>query len=79
MAIFTSHDLFVHKLRSGEKVAEFKEKKDSGALAYDPVRKWLLSACKSRLLVCKKNDDYCLNFSSQQVVDIEEEISCIRI
>ena len=43
------------------------------------MRKTVLVGCKGGLSVCRKNEEYHLNFSQQKHVKFEEDITCIVI
>jgi hypothetical protein len=50
-----------------------------GCILYDSIRKWLLVASGNKIIICKKTEDYLLNFNLQKVASIDHEITCIHI
>lgn len=52
---------------------------DVSCIEYDPIRKWLLVASKKNIVVCKKTEEYLLNFNSQKHIQIDHEITCIHV
>ena len=50
---------------------------DVSCIEYDPLRKQLLVASKHNLIICKKSEDYLLNFNLQKSVQIDHEITCM--
>jgi hypothetical protein len=63
-------------------VSEFREKKENveaNCVEYDYTRKILLVGGKKCLIVCRKIEDYCLNFTSQKIIRLEEDITCVYI
>lgn len=52
---------------------------DVTCIEYDFIRKWLLVASRQNIIICKKTEDYLLNFNSQKVIQVDHEVTCIRI
>jgi len=82
LILYCQKDLFVFLFSSGEKISEFRERREvgeAGCIEYDSARKQLLVANKSGLLVCRKTEEYLLNFSHQKQVMISHDITAICI
>lgn len=82
MILWSGKDLSVYKLKTGEKLSEFRQKKEgleALCVQYDSSRHLVLVGQKKGLVICKKNEEYHLNFSNQKHITIEEDISCMLI
>lgn len=82
LILYSQKDLLVHNFKRGERLSEFREKRemtDVGCIEYDSIRKWLLVASKHNIVVCRKTEEYLLNFNSQKVIQIDHEVTCINL
>jgi hypothetical protein len=82
MALWSGKDLGVYKMRGGEKVSEFREKKEgleASCVQYDSSRRSVLVGLKQKLVVCRKTDDYHITFNQQRHILIEEHVTCITL
>ena len=74
LVLYAQKDLLIHKFKTGERLSEFREKRemtDVNCIEYDSIRRWLLVASKKSIIICKKTEEYLLNFNSQKAVRID--------